>query len=432
MESCAGIRLDGFTIQGGRADAGGGICMTGGASGVIANCILKHNTATRHGGGIHASASWYGYDAPLIVNAQISGNQSLLGGGIYNENGSIRLLNVTISGNKAEQAGGFYNESGLPDMFNTILWGNVATKGNESNRDMLNKDGMPYYTYSLIGGSKGSGDNWLGELGLDGGHNKDSNPLFRHTGVESDSVTLREGDYHLSASGDAVNGGYNGYVLYGLHTPWNVWLSEPKQSLTEGLPMDLDYRERIADGDLVDMGAYEFNSGDLAYPAIKREVVLPVVEGVRTDPEAGSYYVDSRADFEFTVYPSLEYAHKHLVVTTSRVSIPDEEGVVVRKNADGSYKVTVYYIQDRVEIYIDFDTESGNVQSPDGRQIWSYRNQLHVRTTNITSELRIYALSGQLIDQRTLTAGETILPLPAGVYIVTLDQSGMKRKVIIR
>jgi hypothetical protein len=46
--------------------------------------------------------------------------------------------------------------------------------------------------------------------------------------------------------------------------------------------------------------------------------------------------------------------------------------------------------------------------------------------------LRIYSLSGQLLQQQSLPSGETVLPLPQGVYVVSLDESGMRQKVIIR
>ncbi|MDR1407526.1 MAG: T9SS type A sorting domain-containing protein [Tannerella sp.] len=46
--------------------------------------------------------------------------------------------------------------------------------------------------------------------------------------------------------------------------------------------------------------------------------------------------------------------------------------------------------------------------------------------------LRIYGLSGQLLQQQPLPQGETVLPLPQGVYVISLDDSGMKQKVIIR
>jgi uncharacterized repeat protein (TIGR02543 family) len=426
-----GARLDGLTIQQGRADIGAGVYFNPGATGTIANCIIRNNIATAQGGGIVTYAPWYSYDSQLLVNTEISANQAATGGGIFNENGSVRMLNVTVSGNKAEQAGGLYNRNGDPEIHNTILWDNVATQSGVLNKEIWNEEGNPSYAYSLIGGSKGSGESWLTELGIDGGHNKDANPGFQQRGVESDGVTLRDGDYHLSGSGAAVNAGHNTFVMYGVHTPWNILLKEPKLSFMEGVPMDLDYQARIAEDDVVDMGAREYDSGPMVYPEIKREVILPAVEGIRTDPAAGSHYVNSREDFVFTVYPSEAYANQRLVVTTSRTSIPDEEGVTVWKNADGSYQVTIHYIQDRVEVFIDFEMPDG-MQTPEGNRIWSYRGQLHVKTTKALSVLRIYTLSGYLHAQYTLTSGETVIPLPGGVYVVTLDQSGMKQKIIVR
>jgi hypothetical protein len=341
------------------------------------------------------------------------------------------MLNVTVSGNKAEQAGGLHNRNGDPEIHNTILWDTVATQSGVLNKEIWNEEGNPSYAYSLIGGSKGSGESWLTELGIDGGHNKDANPGFQQRGVESDGVTLRDGDYHLLEEGAALNTGANMYVLRGIHTPWNLWLNEPKESFVEGLPMDLDYHARIADDYIVDMGAYEYHSDPLIFPPIKREVILPAVEGVRTDPVAGTYYVDSRQDFVFTVYPSDMYADRQLVVTTSRTSIPDEEGVVIRDNEDGSYLVTIRHIQDRIEIYIDFEYPAG-VQAPSGNRIWAFRNQLHVETTKAVSVLSIYTLSGYLHAQHMVRAGKTVLTLPEGVYVVSLDRSGMKKKIIIR
>jgi hypothetical protein len=37
-----------------------------------------------------------------------------------------------------------------------------------------------------------------------------------------------------------------------------------------------------------------------------------------------------------------------------------------------------------------------------------------------------------LFRQQSLAAGETVLTLPRGVYVVSLDDSGMKQKVIIK
>jgi hypothetical protein len=55
-----------------------------------------------------------------------------------------------------------------------------------------------------------------------------------------------------------------------------------------------------------------------------------------------------------------------------------------------------------------------------------------VRTTREASTLRIYSLAGQLLHQQPLPVGETVLPLPQGVYAVSLDDSGMRQKVVIK
>jgi hypothetical protein len=434
VENSAGIRVDGFTITNGHADNGAGVLFTSGSTGTLANDIIKQNIAIYQGGGLYASAPWYGYEGVSLINDEISGNQAATGGGIYNE-GGMQLLHATVSGNRATSvAGGMYNNS-KPLILNSIIWGNVApgnvTPTDDATKDVLNVGGSPLYIHSLIGGSNGSSD-WQPAFGIDGGGNRDTNPIFLHKGVEDDGVTLREGNYHLSANSMAVNTGNTYLTLHDVFTPWDIWLPDPRQSLTEGLPMDLDNNARISDDDkidMVDMGAYEYNS-KLIPTGLEREVILPSVSDVVTEPGAGIHYVLSLSDFTFRVIPSSRYAGEPLAVTTSRIRIPDSEGVKIVKNADGSYDVTIFLIQDKTEVFISFfDIHAGN-ESLSGSRVWAYRNELHVKSAAGT--LRIYTLSGRLFKQQPLAAGETIIPLPQGVYVISIDDSGMKQKVIIR
>ncbi|MDR1601055.1 MAG: T9SS type A sorting domain-containing protein, partial [Tannerella sp.] len=429
VENCSGVRIDGFTVENGGSEKGAGLLFTGGSTGTLANSIIRNNASTLQGGGIFATAPWYGYDGMSLVNVEVSGNRAETGGGIYNDGGSVLLLNVTVSGNAATRAGGLYSTGISPRILNTIIWGNVAS----TNADVQNVSGSPYYGNSLIGGSNGSGAAWTASLGEDGGGNRDTNPLFLYSGVENGGATLRAGNYHLSANSVAVNSGRNIFVQKGIFTPWDIWLPEARESLIEGLPMDLDYLERIADDDMVDMGAYEYNSGALSISDLDREVILPAVEGVVTDPGAGVHYIRSRDNFRFKVYPSARYTGEQLVVTTSRTRISDREGVSIVPNADGSYDVTVYAVQDRTNVYISFGWDpNSDSASPSGSRVWAYGSDLHVTVPEEGRTLRIYSLSGQLLQQQSLPSGETVLPLPQGVYVVSLDESGMRQKVIIR
>jgi hypothetical protein len=62
-------------------------------------------------------------------------------------------------------------------------------------------------------------------------------------------------------------------------------------------------------------------------------------------------------------------------------------------------------------------------------KIWSAENTLYVRTIKSNSIVRIYRPDGVLYDQRTIiTDGTTTIPLPQGIYIVTIN-NGIGQKV---
>jgi hypothetical protein len=224
--------LDGFTVTAGNADGGtadersGGGLFNDSGSPTIANVQFRGNRAQSSGGGVFNGAGC----SPKLVNVLFFDNAALQeGGGIYNAS-ALTLLNASFYGNSAGGGGGggICNSAGSPVVTNTIMWGDTAAcfAGHENCAEIINYSGSPTVSYSLVQGSGGSAG-WDPELGTDGGHNIDVNPLY-YGGPA--------GDLRLVTGSPAINAG---------------------NSAAPGLPAtDIAGSPRIQ-GASVDMGAYE-------------------------------------------------------------------------------------------------------------------------------------------------------------------------------
>jgi hypothetical protein len=115
-------------------------------------------------------------------------------------------------------------------------------------------------------------------------------------------------------------------------------------------------------------------------------------------------------------------------------------------NWSGNYRAT-YDERDesgRIVVYSNYAWQSGrwekssytvyypNSSSPDGTEAvaataeaWSHAGSLHVRTAQ-PAALSVYTLSGTLLTRQTLAAGETVIPLPQGIYIVRIGNTAHK------
>jgi hypothetical protein len=124
--------LDGFTITGGNAngfspdDDGGGLYNNNGSLRVI-NCTFRDNSAN-DGGGMHNSGA-----APVLTNCTFSGNSArggfAFGGGMMNSQGSPTLTNCTFIGNSADSGGGGmsnWEEGCNPTLIGCTFSGNWA------------------------------------------------------------------------------------------------------------------------------------------------------------------------------------------------------------------------------------------------------------------------------------------------------------------
>lgn len=116
--TCASaIILDGFTLTGGSAPAGGG--MVNGGNSKVSNCIFRGNTAVDGGGMFNAGI-------PYVTNCVFEGNTATnRGGAIYNGGATI-LTHCSLFGNQAGiSGGGVYNSTFNSELLNSIVWGNV-------------------------------------------------------------------------------------------------------------------------------------------------------------------------------------------------------------------------------------------------------------------------------------------------------------------
>lgn len=96
---------------------GGGIAELNGWELTVSNSNISSNLAEQEGGGI------YGH-AMVIDQTLLSHNRSLAGGGIYSNNGDVRLLRSTLLRNWASGGGGFYGLSLY--LTNSSVVGNFA------------------------------------------------------------------------------------------------------------------------------------------------------------------------------------------------------------------------------------------------------------------------------------------------------------------
>ena len=88
-----------------------------------------------------------------------------------------------------------YNDSySIPTATNCILWHDTAATGTE----IFNTDGTstPAFGFCDIAGCGGSGAEWNGSIGTDGGGNIAANPLF---------VNAAGGNLQLSAGSPCIN-----------------------------------------------------------------------------------------------------------------------------------------------------------------------------------------------------------------------------------
>jgi hypothetical protein len=165
---------------------------------------------------------------------------------------------------------------------------------------------------------------------------------------------------------------------------------------------------------------------------IEREVTMPEIPGISTDPPAGDHHVSSGSDFIFHL--TLDEAHAGMtpIVTTDRLVVDDEEGVSVTPSEDGGdFLVTIRRVQQPLNIFIRFGDENSNELINEGTKVWGEVNRLNILSDQ-SGEAWVHTVTGQLQAVVPLTGGQpTGISLPSGIYVVTLN-GGKVHKVVIK
>jgi hypothetical protein len=147
-------------------------------------------------------------------------------------------------------------------------------------------------------------------------------------------------------------------------------------------------------------------------PGLARKVQIPGTAdlGLAVDLGPGEHYVALGSDFTFTVTPSAPIpSGKTLSVETT----PTANNVIVTKNANGTYTVTIEGITKDTKV--TFAIVTGNEDVAVGG-VYSVGNTLYI-TTAQTTTVQVYNVIGQLV-KTVAVSGEATLTLPTGLYMV--------------
>ena len=157
-------------------------------------------------------------------------------------------------------------------------------------------------------------------------------------------------------------------------------------------------------------------------PLIMRPVTLKLPAGITSQPAAGIHHIQSGSDFTFTLTLP---AGQVPTVKTNRLIQGEQEVLTGVANDDGTYTFTVRQIRQTLEITVSSSVGNDAVSASD---VWSYGGKLYVRTAKAAT-IYIYTAAGQLLRQQQVDAGETVIGLPQGVYVVVVDGKRWKISV---
>lgn len=152
-------------------------------------------------------------------------------------------------------------------------------------------------------------------------------------------------------------------------------------------------------------------------------VTLPEVEGVTTNPKAGTRTVEEGYSFSFALTLHEGYENSRPVVKANGA-------VVEPRESDGKY--IIRNIEEDIEITIEGiikDDPTGNATIEGEVKVQVIGSALHIYLPKAET-VSVYTLSGLLYGQQDLSAGSTQIQLGRGMYLVKIG--GKTYKIVIR
>lgn len=326
---------------------GGGLCFEGNYPLHCASSRFVGNAAGYSGGGVLVSSG-----SPVrFTNCLFAGNACLMeGGGIYSATTDTIYSNCTFTANRADLRGGAIFEypitpSRVIRINNSILWGNQAAGSQASPSASIAtetyKTPLTTFEDSIVANSGGSAT-WSPAFGIDGGGNRDADPVFLIPVVPAAAPTA-SGNFQLSHGSPALDIGDNSLVIGAT---------------------DLDGAPRITNG-TVDLGAYEAGNdqrdtdGDGLSDAFELSATTPPSRtNLAADDDTDGDGLSNRLEFVFGFDPQLPDAGSLL-----RLQIMEAGG---NRYLSVRYRRNAWALQFfSVEVERSLDLGSGNPWSSD-------------------------------------------------------------------
>jgi len=161
--------------------------------------------------------------------------------------------------------------------------------------------------------------------------------------------------------------------------------------------------------------------------------VKALPDGIAMDPQPGIYTVAQGSSrlFRITVDPEIAANYVYLMVNDEAALIHDP----AYPEASYTYLLIDIYRDTEVSVIVREDPDpntdpTGNTQVQNDSRIWTGCGTVFIETAK-PDRVSIYTMQGRLYTEQRIAAGETMIHLPAGVYIVVLPENKKTGKVVV-